>query len=413
VRSVRATALAAALLALVRPAAAAPEAQLALLQDGQSLSGGARRSADVVASADGRHVYAAASGYVLALRREASGTLAFVEEHALATPGARIVAPGDGLGVLALASAPGVAVIVSFLRNPADGKLTGVENETQNLANSGHSLAVSRDGRLVYASSPGQDAVVVYDREPATGVLVFAQRLAESDADVSGLIDPTSLAVGPDDRHVYAAAFRRDGDAFREVVALLRREPDDALTFVESVDTPTLAGAPGLADLVIAPDGTEVLALDSGALPASDATAPAVLRYARDPADGRLSFAGAEPLVEPGFFAGTLEWLALRPDGERLFAGGLSLTEPAHPDGAVVAWARASGALTPLIRVDLGDGVTPGPITSRGAVSRDGRFVYTNLAQGVRVLVPEPGAAAAGSALATLAALAFSRRTGR
>jgi hypothetical protein len=49
--------------------------------------------------------------------------------------------------------------------------------------------------------------------------------------------------------------------------------------------------------------------------------------------------------------------------------------------------------------------------TSRGAVSPDGRFVYTNLAQGVRVLVPE-ASGAAGAALA-LAALARSRRTPR
>lgn len=394
-----AAALAGALLVLAG-AAAASEPALVLLENGQGLSGLSRRSSDVAASPDGRHVYAVTPGWTIALRREANGKLAVVEEYAIATPGTRVVAPSDGLGLLVLASTSGTAVIVSYLRNGADGKLTGVENEGQNLANSGHSLAASHDGKLVYVTSPGQDAVVAYDRVPATGVLVFAQRVAESDADVSGLVDPTSLAVSPDDRNVYVAAFRRDGDEFFETIVSLRREEDDALRFVGAVDTGPLAGGPGIADLLATPDGAEVLALDSGALAGGG---PAVLRFARDPGDGRLSFVAAEPLAEPGFFLGTLYWMALRPDGGRLFAGGLSVTVPSQPTGVVAAWAlRNEGALDSLTTVDTQ------VFTDRGAVSPDGRYVYTNLAQGVRVLVPETSGAA--GAAAALAALALGRR---
>lgn len=393
-----AAALAAALLALAAPAGAAPEPQLALLQDGQGLSGLSRRSSDVAASPDGRHVYAACPLGLLAFRREADGRLAFVEEQVLTAPVTRVVVPDDGLGVLGVAANTGVAAVVSYLRNGADGKLTFVEAESESLSSAAYSLAASHDGKLVYVTSPGQDAVLTYARNARTGELVFAQRIRASDPGVSGLVDPTHVAVSPDDRDVYVAAFVPDGEAPRPAVALLRRAADDSLAFVEAVETGALATAAGASDLLVAPDGGEVLLLDGGALPAGGA---AVLRFARDGADGRLAFAGKEALEAPGFLAVVLNWLAMRPDGRRLFAGGL-VSAPAG--GAVLAYDRAAdGALTP--RANAGVGLV---VTGRGAVGPEGRYVYTSEAQGVRVLVPEAGGAAA--APAALAALALSRR---
>src|SRR5690606_18337662 len=159
-----AAALAAALPAASAPAAAEPAPPLAVLEHGQGLSGVSRRSNDVAASPDGRHVYAVTDLYAIVLRREPDGTLSFVAESELFTPGARIVAPHDGLGMLVLATNPGVALLVSYTRSPTDGTLAFVENEESDLADSAADLAVSRDGALVYVASPGQDAVVVYRR---------------------------------------------------------------------------------------------------------------------------------------------------------------------------------------------------------------------------------------------------------
>jgi hypothetical protein len=393
-----------ALLAAAAPSGARAE-ELALLQEGQGLSGGGRRSSDVAASPDGRHVYAAAPSWTIALRRRPDGRLARlvgedVGEYPLGTPGVRVVVTADGGGVLVLLSSPGVAAVVSYLRDAQSGALTVVEAESVNLLGSVYALAASADGTRVFVSSPGQDGIVVYARDPATGALAFAQRVREVDAGVEGLVDPTALAVGPGDRHLYAAAFVQVQGAFREVVALLRREEDGSLAFVEAVETGALVGTPGLGDLALAPDGAELLALDSGSLLARGA---AVLRFARDAEDGRLAPPVRETLAAPGFFDGVLSWLALSPDGGRAVFGGLSFV-PAT-EAVVTSYERdPAGALAPRA------GVAVGPITTRGAVSPDGRFVYTSDAQGVRVLVPEAGA---GAAPAALVALALRRRARR
>lgn len=404
--------LAGALL-LVAAAAGAPAAELALLQselallqDGQGLAGVSRRSNDVAVSPDGRHVYASTPAWAIALRRLPDGRLARLEgedvgEYPLNTPGVRVATTADGGGVLVLVSSASAAAVVSYLRDADTGRLTFVENENANLMASAFALAPSRDGTRVYVTSPGQDGVVVYGRDPATGALVFVQRVRQQDAGVDGLRDPNEIVVSPDDQHVYVSAFRQDGTAFRETVAVLRREGDGTLAFVEAVETGPVAGAPGLADLRVTPDGAELLVLDGGK-PGFESAA--VLRFARDPEDGRLAAPVRAPLDAPGLFSGTAAWLGLRPDGTRIYLGGLSLAPTTA--GVVLACARdETGALAPLDAVDVG------VISGRGAVSPDGRAVYTSAAQGVRVLVPEPRGAAA--ALGALVALSLRRRPRR
>jgi DNA-binding beta-propeller fold protein YncE len=395
-------------LLLVAAAAEATAAELTLLQDGQGLAGFSRRSSDVAVSPDGRHVYASAPAWTIALRRLPDGRLARLEgedvgEYPLNTPGARVAATADGGGVLVLVSGAGVASVVSYRRAADTGRLTFVENENANLMGSAFALAPSHDGTRVYVTSPGQDGVVVYGRDPATGALGFVQRVRQQDAGVDGLWDPNEIAVSPDDRSVYVSAFRKDGAEFRETVAWLRREGDGTLRFLGALETGPLSGSPGLADLRVTPDGAELLALDGGQLGVASA---AVLRFARDPEDGRLAAPIRAPLDAPGLFAGTAAWLGLRPDGARLFVGGLSLVPTA---GLVVAYARdADGALAPLDAVDVG------VVSGRGAVSPDGRAVYTSAAQGVRVLVPEPrGAGAAPGAFVALILLRRLRRPAR
>ena len=383
-------------LALAAVAAAEPR----LVQDGQGLEGLQRKTSSVAVSPDGAHVYALSDVYLLALRREADGTLEPIEEYPLLDgKGRRIVVPPDGLGVLALIHANvGQSVVRSYRRNPVDGKLTKQEDESENLGSSPFALATSHDGTLVYVSSYGNDGVVAYARDAATGALQFADRVRNQDEGVSGLVDPTWLAVSPDDRHVYTVGLEGED----ETIVVLEREEDDTLSFVEAlrIDDSFATQRP-LDALAVTPDGEELLALHGA--PAVANPHPAVLRYARSAADGRLTFVGAESLSRPGFSGVFIQWFALAPDGRSLFLDWLSVDPPIG--AALTEWARAEdGALAPVASV---------PITLKatvGAVSADGAWLYTVPAQGVRVFaVPEPRGAAA-AALAVLAALAATRR---
>lgn len=389
-----------AALALATPAVAEPELQLAVLQDDQGLSD---VTSDVAVSPDGRHVYASGDifrtspGFLVVLRRLPDGKLAVTEEHPLGPGVTRVVVPSDGQGVLALASAAGAAAIISFQRNAADGKLTWVEDEGTQLGGSVEALAVSRDGRRVYVTSPGQNTLLVYARDVEAGTLAFAQKIGNSDPGVTGLTIPTLLAVSPDDRHVYVSGLRQDGEEYRDTIVLLRREPDDSLTFVEALDLDVFASDLAV-DMHLTPDGTELLVLDGGKLPSGGA---ALRRYARDPADGRLSFVASQSIEDPVFFVGSVEWFAVRPDGRRIFFSGIAMVPPIV--APVMAWSRdEAGLLAPIVKVSAG-------ISAHGVVSPDGRYVYTSNARAVRVLVPEPGAGAAGAA-AVLATLGISRR---
>jgi 6-phosphogluconolactonase (cycloisomerase 2 family) len=395
--------LACLLLAAARPVAAEPEAALVLLQDGQGLAGLSRISKDVTASPDGRHVYATSDAYLIALRRQRDGRLAFVDEYPLFEgPGTRVVVAPDGRHVLVAAVTASEAALVVYERDVESGALAWIETESADLGGSAAALAIARDGTRVYVATPKQDALVAYARDAESGLLTFAQRIHEGDPGVSGLIAPHDVVVSPDDRHVYATGFVEGQSAFVATVALLRRAEDGSLAFVE-------AGTAGLEDLgvggplalLVAPDGGELLALDGGQVGGADAT---VRRFARAAADGRLSFSEGEPLAS-ALFAGTASWFALRPDGRRLFVGGFSLAPVGAP---ALAYDRdEAGALTPVARVEPGGGYN-----GRGATSPDGHFVYTSQASGVRVLAPEAGGGAA-AAVAGLAARAFSRRERR
>ncbi|HSJ98779.1 MAG TPA: beta-propeller fold lactonase family protein, partial [Myxococcota bacterium] len=387
-----------ALLALAASPAAA-EPPLALLQNGQGLAGISRQSNDVAVSPDGRHVYAATNDWAITFRREADGRLAFVAETTLLPWfGRRVAVTPDGAHVLVLVDTAGAAAVVVYARDTTTGALTFVEIEAEQLGGSASSLAVTGDGERVYVASPDQGAIVAYARNPASGLLAFAQRVGEGDPGVAGLLTPGHLAVSPDDRHLYATSFVEQGEEFAPAIARLRREDDGSLSFVGADETglqdPSAEAGP--ADLLVAPDGGELLVLDGG-IP--NGPGAAARRFARDPEHGTLAYVGSEPLTEPGVFEGELDWFALRPDGRRLFAGGYNFGDAicgAPVCVPVVTWTRdGAGALAPLGRVE-----SSGGIGAHGVVSPDGRYVYATPAQGVRVLVPEArGASAALAAL--------------
>lgn len=347
------------------------------------------------------------SCYVLAFRREPDGRLALLEDEGegpcgLGAPGQRVVVPEDGAGVLLLVGTPFASGIESYRRDGASGRLWWVELEQEELGVAS-ALAVSRDGTQVYAASASGDGLVVHSREAATGRLGFLQAVREQDAGVEGLQAPRALAVGPDDRDVYVAASREDEAGRRGTVVRLRREADGSLVFGEAIETGPLAGGDALEALAVSPDGTEVLGLDPGVL---GGEAAAVLRFARDPDTGQLAFLERVSLLTPGLFDGSASWLALRPDGRRLYLGGLTMPVT----GVALAVGRdAAGALEPLAAL------TTIGIPARGAVGPGGRFVYTSGAQGVRVLVPEAdaGAAALGGLLGLALSPGMRRRRAR
>src|SRR5262249_44419567 len=67
-------------------------------------------------------------------------------------------------------------------------------------------VAVSADGAYVYAAAEFADAIVVFRRSPATGDLVPVQEVRHAPG--GPLLDAVdSVALSPDGRHLYAAAF--------------------------------------------------------------------------------------------------------------------------------------------------------------------------------------------------------------
>lgn len=222
--------------------------------DGACVDAHALRGAKgVVASPDGRHVYAAAvrSGAVTAYIRSDTGTLTQVQ-----------------------------CVKDSALESRCDdGRALGGARDA----------AISSDGRHVYVAA-GAGAVATFARDAATGRLaqtgcVSATGNDGACDDGTGLYGATAVDVAPGGAHVYVAAarsgavttFRRDPStgALRQTGCSIGEAPRGA-TACRRV--PSVTGA---RSLVVAADGRRVAVAGSRAV--------TVLR--RAPEDGTLSFA--------------------------------------------------------------------------------------------------------------------------
>ncbi|MEM7479613.1 MAG: beta-propeller fold lactonase family protein [Acidobacteriota bacterium] len=195
---------------------------------------------DVVVSGDGAQVYVAASesdAVVVFGRDGVTGELTFqqvVQSDAAANPvaGATTVSGLDrplGLALdptganLYVASAISDSLLVlrregdstsddygdlSEVQTISDGDASG--STTVDGLNGARSVAVADDGKFVYVAGQDDQALAVFAREATAGALTFLEARIDGADGVSGLVQPYSVAVTRDTRHVYAGAFQSD-----------------------------------------------------------------------------------------------------------------------------------------------------------------------------------------------------------
>ncbi|HET9049418.1 MAG TPA: beta-propeller fold lactonase family protein [Chiayiivirga sp.] len=145
-------------------------------------------------------------------------------------------------------------------------------------------LVTSADGRNVYAVSPVDNAVTSYVRDNATGKLTQIDIDQNGLLGVAGISGARALAISPDGEHVYVA-----GD-FSNAVAVFKRQtlagaPDEGkLSFVEMVQS-GVNGVIGIASpraLQLSPDGKQLYVLGS--------TSDALVLFARQTNAGSSNF---------------------------------------------------------------------------------------------------------------------------
>jgi xylan 1,4-beta-xylosidase len=265
---------------------------------------------------------------------------------------------------------------------------------------------VSPDGHNVYVSGGIGDTVAVLRRDPATGALTQPAGAAGCVRDrrggatqggpapgedgcqrVDGLRYPRTIAVSPDGRFLYAAAFSADAVlayAREPALGALAPAPQACVTSAAST-TSTCAPAPAL-------DGVTDLALsrDGRFLYATAFHDSAVSAFVRDPASGRLApVASPAGCVAESAGGGCAQGrglrgafnLALSPDGRSLYvvarhSAALTVFDVDPATGALRQKPGAAGCLS--TKPEPGCGATRGLRGARGVtVSPDGRNVYT------------------------------------
>jgi DNA-binding beta-propeller fold protein YncE len=281
--------------------------------DGDALAG----TAHVTVSRDGKFVYATSfwsSGVAILARNTTNGALHQVGcvrgiktcVSARAMNGARALALSpDGLSAYVAASwADGVS---EFKRDPETGLLRPIacisDDGTDRMCSAGNALRgadailVSPDGKQVYVAAEDSNSVLTFTRDTDTGILTQSGCIMDSAphgscATAHGLQGPGALALSPDGRTLYVAAYGSDA------ISVLGRstttgglrwlgcesEPGTDYDTGKSVadgcgHTRPLTGPTGIA---LSPDGSRLYVTVASGLTALD----------RSPTNGTLTMAG-------------------------------------------------------------------------------------------------------------------------
>lgn len=235
------------------------------------------------------------------------------------------------------------------------------------------SLTVSPDGLNVYVAAFDQNAVVVFGRDTQTGLLTYRHYVQEGFGyncvfmgpcanTIDGLQGAYDVEVSADGKNVYVTG-RTDG-----AVVVFSRSASGALTdlfvgaqIVEIVKDPILAGARGLA---LSPDDQHLYVTSS--------TADALVVFARNSADGKLTF--RQSLQDGGLNQGLNEAskVLVSADGRHVYVAAF-----ANDSLAVFQRNSFSGQLIPVEVYFDGVGGFDGLNYPGGmAMSADGRYLY-------------------------------------
>lgn len=291
-------------------------------------------------------------------RDVATGALTFVEEVrtnyfrdvAYAPDGSRVF--GGELGLLMLEVDPGTQAVTAVGRHQAPGDFWYRHRAG----------LVTADGEHMYIAT--DHLLTVWDRDPVTGAATLDKVHADGFGGVSGIAGARSLALSPDEAHLYVAS-KRDVLAYPgstgTVAVFARDDVTGGLTFVES-ESAGPAPIAGLFDphVVVSPDGLHVYV--AGHL------ARSLSRFDRDAVTGELTYVDAvgDANWEPA-------WLGISPDGAHVYMPG-DVTGTAFKDQttALRVFDRdgVTGALTQSSEIEVPD------VTQGGTLSPDGGHVY-------------------------------------
>jgi len=252
---------------------------------------------------------------------------------------------------------PAIDAGLTFLEVHKDG-VAGVSG-----LDGAEEVAVSPDGRHVYASMIVNSTVALFRRDTQTGQLTFVEFYEDGVGGLDGLRNAHWLTLSNDGRFVYVSG--RGDDA---IAVLARDETSGQLSFVE-IEKDGVAGVDGLNFV-----GVTALSPDGLFLYATGREDDAVAVFARDPADGTLTFLavyknntlGITSMDQP-------RGVVVSPDGKNVYVSNLngdSLT--------VFTRDTTNGLLTffELHKNGVG-GVTGLDQVPNVVVSRDGKNVMT------------------------------------
>ncbi len=335
----------------------------------------ARRARSLAISRDGMNLYAVTNrgnAAVSVYARDAdAGTLSLIElyntgivtqfraEAVSVTPDGRhlyVVGSADGgwIATFTRAAASGTLGVVAVTSGDVAGDADGVSGA--------EAMAASPDGRHLYVAS-SYDRVSAFSRSATTGKLQAIASYGDSDG-FEGLNNAESVAVSPDGRNVYVASRWPD----HAVVVTARDTDTGELDYLET-HFDGVGGVDGLfyaAAVTVSPDGRNVYVASYGD--------DAVVVFTRDLTTGRLSFLEAY-FEGVGGVTGLLSArnVIVSPDGEHVYA-------VSYGEDAVVAFDRDAGTgELEFIEAHFNgvDGVTGLAGTPYGmAVSSDGRYLY-------------------------------------
>lgn len=222
------------------------------LRDGIDGAEGLNRVDAIAASPGGRHLYTVSSRGLGVFARDApSGLVSFVAllDAFQVRGGAALIVSPDGNNVYV--ANPTRGSLVNLSRDASAGSVDVLE-ELSGL-NGATDVEVSRDSHFVYVASAQDDAIASFSRDAATGTLTALPIITGA---ANGLTSVASIALSPDDRHLYAAS--SDGQA-----VFSRDAQTGALNF-ERLTPAGTGGVPlGPAHVTVSPDGTGAFVIGS------------------------------------------------------------------------------------------------------------------------------------------------------